>query len=117
VLELELQLQLELAVMAEAGHPRLVLVLGPPRGVRMSIPLGDGEDLALHPDEELKIEDDDDLRDDAVGSFRIDLGDGTQPIDLNGDDDGVEPSTNTHLFHHWEPARTLASLVGRITKR
>ena len=36
-------------------------------------PLGDGEDQAPHPDDELEVEDDDDLRDDAVGLFGIDL--------------------------------------------
>ena len=61
-------------------------------------PLSDGEDQAPHPDDELEVEDDDDLRDDAAGLFGIDLGDGNQPIDLDGDDGdgGVEVSTNTH---------------------
>ena len=39
-------------------------------------PLGDSEDQASHPDNELEVEDDDDLRDDAAGLFGIDLGDG-----------------------------------------
>ena len=39
------------------------------------LPLGDGEDQASHPDNELEVKDDDDLRDDAVGLFGIDLGD------------------------------------------
>ena len=63
-------------------------------------PLINGEDLAPHPDEELEIENDDDLRDDAAGLFGIDLGDGdgNQPIDLDGDDSdgGVEVPTDTH---------------------
>jgi len=74
---------------------------------RICIPLGDGEDLAPHPDEledlELEREDDDDLHDDARAFFGIDLSDqpvGTeqqQPIDLDGDDAdrGVAASTNT----------------------
>jgi hypothetical protein len=61
-------------------------------------PLGDGEDLALHPDDLLEAEDDEDLRDDAAGLFGIDIGDGNQPINVDGDDDdgGVDASTNTH---------------------
>ena len=61
-------------------------------------PLGDGEDQAPHPDDELEVEDDDDLCDDAAGLFGIDLGDGNQPIDLDGDDGdgGVEVSNDTH---------------------
>ena len=60
-------------------------------------PLGDGEDQAPHLDDKLEVEDDDDLRDDAAGLFGIDLGDGNQPIDLDGDDGdgGVEVSTDT----------------------
>ena len=61
-------------------------------------PLVDGEDQAPHLDDELEVEDDDDLRDDAASLFDIDLSDGNQPIDLDGDDGdgGVEVSTNTH---------------------
>ena len=70
------------------------------RGADQHPPLVDGEDLAPHPDEELEIENDDDLRDDAASLFGIDLGDGdgNQPIDLDGDDGdgGVEVSTDTH---------------------
>jgi hypothetical protein len=46
----------------------------------------------------LEVKDDDDLRDDAAGLFGIDIGDGTQPIDVDGDDDddGVDASTDTH---------------------
>jgi hypothetical protein len=59
--------------------------------------LGDGEDLAPHLDEELEVKDDDDLRDDAADLFDIDLGDGTQPIELDGDDGdgGVAASTDS----------------------
>ena len=39
-------------------------------------PLGDGEDQAPHSDDELEVEDDDDLHDDAAGLFGIDLSDG-----------------------------------------
>ena len=38
-------------------------------------PLNDGEDQASHLDDELEVEDDDDLHDDAAGLFGIDLGD------------------------------------------
>jgi hypothetical protein len=68
-------------------------------------PLVDGEDLAPHPDEvedlEMEREDDDDLREDAIGFFGIDVGDdpvgngNQQPIDLDGDDAGVSASTDT----------------------
>jgi hypothetical protein len=54
---------------------------------------GDGE----HPVEDLEIEDDDDIRDDAAGLFGIDLGDGSNPIDVDaGDGDGVATSTDTN---------------------
>ena len=59
------------------------------RGVDQHPPLVDGEDLAPHPDEELEIENDDDLRDDAAGLFGIDL-------DGDDGDGGVEVSTDTH---------------------
>jgi len=39
-------------------------------------PLGDDEHQELHPDDELEVEDDDDLHDDAAGLFGIDLGNG-----------------------------------------
>lgn len=60
-------------------------------------PLGDGEDLAPHPEEDLEIEDDNDIYDDASGLFGIDLNDGNQPIKLddNDGDGGVAASTDT----------------------
>jgi len=61
-------------------------------------PLGDEEDQAPYADDLLEVEDDDDIRDDVAGLFGVDLGDGNQPIDVDGDDDdgGVEVSTDTH---------------------
>ena len=45
-------------------------------------PPSDGEDLAPHSDEvdDLEVEDDDDVYDDAAGLFGIDVGDGNQPM-------------------------------------
>jgi hypothetical protein len=82
-------------------------------------PLDDGEDLAPHPDEELEIEDDDDVRDDAAGLFGIDLGDGNQPqpIDLDGDDDGVEPSTDTYCTSTTSTSSKKSLLSGRTSLR
>jgi hypothetical protein len=60
-----------------------------------------GED-SLHgngeqPVEDLEIEDDDDIRDDTAGLFGIDLGDGSNPMDVDaGDGDGVAASTDTN---------------------
>jgi hypothetical protein len=54
---------------------------------------GDGE----HPVEGLEIKDGDDIRDDIAGLFGIDLGDGSNPIDVDaGNGDGVAASTNTN---------------------
>jgi hypothetical protein len=55
---------------------------------------GDGE----HPVEDLEIEDDDNIRDDTADLFSIDLGDGSNPIDVHaGDGDGVAASTDTNV--------------------
>ncbi|KAF8739380.1 hypothetical protein HU200_013864 [Digitaria exilis] len=72
----------------------VVVAVGLPRPV-LNLSLGDGDDLAPHSDDELEIEDDDDLRDDAAALFGIDLGDGRvgsqpEPIEIDGDDDGGE---------------------------
>jgi len=68
---------------------------------RVAPPPSDGEDLAPHSDDLLEVGDDDDLREDAVVLFGIDLGDGDgsqpDPINLDADGDGgVEASTETH---------------------
>jgi hypothetical protein len=68
---------LELEVGVRVGRPCPVLVLGSQRGGRSVSPLGGDEDLALHPDEELEVKDDDNMCDDATDLFGIDLGDGT----------------------------------------
>jgi hypothetical protein len=47
-------------------------------------------------DDELEIEDDNDLREDAAALFGIDVGDGNVPNDAGDSDGGVAASTNTH---------------------
>jgi hypothetical protein len=54
-----------------------------------------GNDLV----DELEIEDDDDLREDAAAVFGFEVGDGSIPndtVDVDGDDGGGADSTDTH---------------------
>ncbi|XP_066358138.1 zinc finger BED domain-containing protein RICESLEEPER 2-like [Miscanthus floridulus] len=61
------------------------------------VAMSGADEYPLHGDNELEVEDDDDIRDDATGLFGVDLGDCSVPNDVGeGDGGGGADSTDTH---------------------